>query len=99
MNKIDYEELVEKLEADGFIKRKDKEVVPQTYFKQAIEHMSQKYSDNDSDAIHGGWGTAWDQVRKLVLWSYGARTVSWMKKEQQQEANDKAIALIDILFE
>lgn len=101
MELYEYEELVERLVKDGYITKRTEEpkAVPQTFFREAIEYMQQKYNNDIVMMNHGGWGVVWDHIRKAVLWSYNVTTVGRLPLEKQKEANEKAMRMIDALFE
>lgn len=101
MEKYEYEELVERLAKDGYITKQTEEpkAVPQTFFREALEYMQQKYNAADREGkYYGGWLSVWDHIRKAVLWSYNVTTVGRLPLEKQEEANRKAIKMIDALF-
>lgn len=94
---MNYEEVVERLKADGYIKEKnDERTVPQTFFREAIAYMEQKY--HNQRKYHHGWSAAWDHIRKLVMWTYGVSTTRQIPFDKQQEANDLAMKLIDTIY-
>lgn len=91
---MEYDELVKKLAEDGYIQNKVGETNQNTYFKEALEHLRVKF---DRRYKFFGWGTAWDHIRKLVLFNYGVSKVKYLPLDKQEEANKLAIALIDTL--
>lgn len=101
MELYEYEELVERLAKDGYITKRTEEAkaVPQTFFREAIAYMEQRYNENNMLMNHGGWGSVWDHIRKAVLWSYNVTTVGRLSLDKQKEANEKAMRMIDALFE
>ena len=97
MELYEYEELIERLAKDGYIQKKgESKTVPQTFFKEAGAYMQQRYA---ASSISNGWGVAWEHIRKTVLWSYGVSTISQIPLEKKEEANERAIKLIDALFD
>lgn len=41
----------------------------------------------------------WDNVRKLVLWSYGVNSIRHLPDDRQDEINDFAVRIIDTIFD
>ena len=41
----------------------------------------------------------WDNIRKLVLWSYGVNIIRQLPDDKQDEINDFAIKIIDSIFD
>lgn len=41
----------------------------------------------------------WDNIRKLVLWSYGVNIIRELPDDKQEEINDFAINIIDTIFD
>lgn len=41
----------------------------------------------------------WDNIRKLVLWSYGVSGIRYLPDDKQDEINDYAIKIIDTIFD
>ena len=96
---MEYEEIVEKLLAEGYIVKKPEtpQACPQTFFKEAIEYMAHRYSFQSQ--YNGGWGVAWDHIRKAVQWRYGASTVRQIPYDKKDEANAVAMKMIDALYD
>lgn len=41
----------------------------------------------------------WDNVRKLVCWTYGVNTIKDLPDDKQEEINNFAISILDNLFD
>ena len=41
----------------------------------------------------------WDNIRKLVLWSYGVNQIQYLPDDKQDEINDLAIKIVDSIFD
>ena len=97
---MEYEEFLKKLIADGYVKAKPEDplTIPQTFFKESIDYMSEKYKSRTRYCCDG-WGSTWDHVRKIVQWSYGAMTTKQIPHDKKQEANEMAMKIIDIIYQ
>ena len=96
---MDYDQIVERLIRDGYIvKEKPKAEGTNFYFSRAANHFELEYKKASKNAPRGGWGIAWDHIRKAVQWKYGASTAKQMPMDKIEEANDLAIRLIDELI-
>ena len=97
---MEYEELLKKLIADGYIKEKPEDPLtnPQTFFRESIDYMRDKFSMRTRYCSEG-WGSTWDHVRKIVQWSFGVFTTKQIPHDKKQKANEMAMKLIDIIYE
>lgn len=71
------------------------------YFEKANDWI-QKYRSNlsrEDDGYLCGHETPYEHARKLVMWSYNAKTISQMPDDKQEEANDILIGLMKNAFE
>ena len=101
MTDKEYEELITRLQKDGLIAKDAESVQKQKsrkYFSEAYGYMQQRYNETIV-TYWPGWGVAWDHVRRLTLWSYGARTQTALDECKKKEANERAKKFIDLLFQ
>ena len=98
--KKDYNESVK-----GEAKRKE------LYFlDRAYKHFRARQEDLYTLSRGRGWGDwtnhnlslisyGWDNIRKLVLWSYGVNGIRYLPDDKQDEINDFAIKIINDVFD
>ena len=73
-----------------------------THFKDRQEILFKLSSNRDWD----DWTNhnlcmisyGWENIRKLVLWSYGVNIIRYLPDDKQDEINDFAIKIIDNVF-
>jgi spermidine synthase len=99
MTDIEYEELKERLKADGiFVEKKATENSKKhEYFRTFNDYMNKLW---EQDQLYAGWGGLHDGIRKAVISAYGARgRVASMPDDKKEEANQLAIDICKLVMD
>ena len=103
MTDQEYMELKERLTKDGLILAADRKQLSKqhSYFMEASQYACKRFNDAKIGA-HAGWGPLYENAKKIIMWTYGAKRVVDMPDEAKEEANhfiiricDEAIRLIE----
>lgn len=98
MTDIEYEELKERLKADGiFVEQTPTDNSKKhEYFRAFNEYTNEMHEQR---YLHPGWGTLRDSIRKTVMYVYNAKRVTMMPDDKKEEANQLAIDICKLVID
>lgn len=96
MTNEEYLELKNRLMEDGLllVLADTKTSKQHGYFREASQYVCKRFK-NAKMGTHAGWGPLYENARKIVMWTYGAKRVIDMPDSVKEEANQTIINICE----